>query len=272
MIGESQPLFRMLSSQSLLPHILAACWACFLPTTTATFLGRSLSRPPASVSPESDQGGRPAAGHALSSSLVQLQLGSALVHKGAQPSLWGTLCLGIFSALRSALEHKFMCIVLVLAALAILCFLPRGYGRGRTTAKCKWPNRMDPDWDTALEKSLATCEIERSPSCKSLVTSELYRPYCGSLSELPLSTACVVSDPQLSPRAESFTSCQDHGGAESGPGSDGALTPRSHASFADCEEAESLLLSRPAPGTDQEKEGEDCMGFPWRQGSYGSFK
>jgi len=264
----------MLSLQSLLPHILAACWACSLPTTTATFLGRSLSSTSARVSPESDQGERPAAGHALSSSLVQLQLGSALVHKGALPSLWGTLWLGCFSALRSALRHKFVCIVLVLAAFVILCLLPRVYGRGRTTTKCKWPNRMDPDWDTALEKSLATCEFEHSSSCKSLVTSELYRPPCCSLSELPLSTACTVtdSDPQLSPRAESFTSCQDCGGAESGPGSDGALTPRSQASFADCEEAESLLLSRPASHTEHEKEGEDCMGFPWRQGSYGSFK
>jgi len=254
-------------------RILAALWACAVPAITlsvvpetntgcaadailamhgAAFVQATIGpqRSPSAAHrfSETVDGWQPVVrgDEASTSSLAQLQSESSSPAAPAQnagvPSLWGVLWFDTFGKANVAPGHKFEGVILFCAiafiTFIIMCLLRFSDGSHARNL----PKGMDADWDAAFEKSLAASGLEPLPPCS-------FRD-----SPIPLSH----SDPLLSPRAESFVSCQD------------PLTPRSVTSFADCEETQTLLLSRPASRMQHEVTTEEPQQGRVA-GNYGSF-
>lgn len=183
---------------------------------------------------------------ASGSSLVQVQSGpssqAVVAEKTYMPSLWGIIWLeGLASGHKTAVI-LFSCVV-VFIGFSITCLLHRTSGNGQAAKKIQWPTRMDTGWDAELEVEKSTAASDHSPCCSS------DRSPCCSFSGPPLQVS--YSDSQVSPRAESFASCQEEDCGD-------LITPRSLGSYADCEE--DFLLRRPSSRTDCEvlgKEQED---------------
>lgn len=207
--------------------------------------------------------------------------------KTGAPSLWGVMWLTVTgeagSASRSvhvAVLFSAVAVLLVFAIVGLFRCTADHYGK---EDRC-WPKKLDPDWDAALEEHLAATGLVPSPSCDGN-GEDCNGPFEGGkcvgdarigLQEVaagrdgtqagtaqgvrqsgPELQTCrsdgqsqaAIFDPQLSPRAESFTSCEDLGVA--------LPTPRSIASFADCEEVETLMPSQP-PSRPHSRMGNDA--------------